>query len=279
MERFGDGTLRWRVEPKLSFGVLPFTEIELRVPVLRVLPRAPAATTTGVASLAFGALHAFNLETTFIPAVAIAGEIVLPVGSLASPRGMYAFKGVMTKTLPWLRVQLNVSGGSWNVRPTPTVQPGTCGTGQPGVPPCNFPPAPPDVPCDVAPAFPPVRSPISGDLLFGRCAASITAPAAGAVLIPRTSGMRWMGGVGVDRALPLRSLLIAANVVVERYYGLYAESDWTAEVGVRRQMTPQLVFDVGVGRRFHGATQATSVMLGFTYGIPTTFLGKTGGDS
>ena len=89
--------------------------------------------------------------------------------------------------------------------------------------------------------------------------------------------MRWMAGIGVDRALPLRSVLIAADVVVERFSGLSALSDWIAEIGVRRQMTPQLVADVGVGRRFHGATPATSVTLGFSYGIATSLLRRHGG--
>ena len=76
LERMGDGTLRWRLEPKLAYGVLPFTEIELRAPVMRIVPRAPAATSTGIASLGLGAMHAFNLETSTVPAIALGGEFL-----------------------------------------------------------------------------------------------------------------------------------------------------------------------------------------------------------
>ena len=87
-----------------------------------------------------------------------------------------------------------------------------------------------------------------------------------------------MAALGLDRALPLASTLIAADIVVERFYGLYGLTDWTAEIGLRRQLTPQLVADVGVGRRFRGATPATSVTIGFTYGMATAFLrGLPGG--
>jgi len=88
-----------------------------------------------------------------------------------------------------------------------------------------------------------------------------------------------MAVFAVDHALPLESTLFVADVVAERVYGLYPLTDWTAEVGLRRQLTPQLVGDFGVARRFRGSTTATSVTLGFTYGfaIPLwrTLLGGT----
>src|SRR5689334_16421240 len=40
VERFASGATRWRSDPKLSFGVAPFTEIELRVPLLMVDSRS-----------------------------------------------------------------------------------------------------------------------------------------------------------------------------------------------------------------------------------------------
>ena len=68
-EWVGNGTERFRVEPKLSYGILPMTEIELRVPVLYVRGAGSAAT-TGIASAGVGALHAFNVETRW-PALAL----------------------------------------------------------------------------------------------------------------------------------------------------------------------------------------------------------------
>ena len=67
------------------------------------------------------------------------------------------------------------------------------------------------------------------------------------------SGSRWIFGVAADRALPLRSVLIAMDVFAERYSGLAAPVDWTTEVGVRRQLTPRTVIESTLGRRFTGA--------------------------
>src|SRR5205814_1038887 len=83
-------TARFRVEPKLSYGILPMTEIELRVPVLYVRA-AGSAPTTGIASTGIGALHAFNVETQW-PALALAAEAVLSVGPLSAPTGSYSAK-------------------------------------------------------------------------------------------------------------------------------------------------------------------------------------------
>src|SRR4051812_32251288 len=39
VERLGDGSYRWRAEPKISVGALPFTELGLRVPYTGVRSR------------------------------------------------------------------------------------------------------------------------------------------------------------------------------------------------------------------------------------------------
>jgi hypothetical protein len=139
-EWLSDGTQRLRFEPKLAYGVLPLTEIELRVPFVHV--QASGTTPTdGVASAGVGALHAFNVETS-LPAVAVAGELVLPVGSLSAPVASYSLKGLLTKTFTTARLQLNVGGGTWSVRPSAVVPQGyTCGNA-PGVPPCLIPDLP-----------------------------------------------------------------------------------------------------------------------------------------
>jgi hypothetical protein len=82
------------------------------------------------------------------------------------------------------------------------------------------------------------------------------------------SGPRFMAGIGVDHAIALSSTLLLADFVVERFVDLYDTADLTAEVGIRQQLTPQFVLDVGVGRRFGGTTRATSVTLGVSYELP-----------
>jgi hypothetical protein len=255
-EWVSDGTARQRVEPKLSYGVLPMTEIELRVPLVRSQSPGSAAT-VGIASAAVSALHAFNVETRW-PALAITGEVVLPVGSLSAPTTSYSVKGLLTKTLPFGRVEVNAGGGTWSIRlppPGPVATPNQCG--DPGQPPC----LPPDVPCSVAPAN-------ASGLSFACAPSTIASFSSAAPTTQRGSGAHWTAALGFDHTFPLVSTLIVADVVVDRFDGLYPLNDWTAEVGMRKQLTPKVVADLGVSRRFAGTTQATWVTLGTSYSVP-----------
>jgi hypothetical protein len=242
----------------VAYGILALTEVELRVPIVQV--SAPnALTKLGVASAGVGALHALNVETAW-PALAIAGEWVLPVGSLSAPIGSYSLKGLMSKTFRVARVQLNVGGGTWSVRSSPVELPQgyTCGNA-PGVPPCLI----PDVPCSVIPVG------TSGAPAFA-CAPPTLPPGTPAVasVRSRSTGPHWTAALGIDHSFPLASTLIAASVIVDRFAGLYSRDDWTAEIGARRQLTPQTVFDLGIGRRFAGTTQSTSFGIGISYSTP-----------
>jgi hypothetical protein len=259
-ERLGDGTERFRLEPKIAYGILARTEFELRVPLMDV--RAPnARETVGVASIAVGALHAFNIETGATPAFAVAGELVAPAGSLSAPTGSYSLKGLLTKTFPLGRVHVNVGGGTWSVRlPMPSPAGGTVCGNAPGVPPCTI----PDVPCDIVPASP-AASRIAPRFF---CAAPATLTTSLVSAVPPPTGAHWTAGIGLDHTWPMISTVMTADVVVDRFAGLYPLNDWTAEVGVRHQLTPQLIADVGVGRRFAGTTQSTSVVFGMSYSAP-----------
>jgi hypothetical protein len=256
-EWVSDGTQRLRYEPKLSFGVLPLTEIEIRLPIVHTRSAA-APPSTGIASAAIGGLHAFNVETRW-PAFALAGEAVLPVGSLSANTASYSAKGLMTKTFPFLRLQLNVAGGTWSVRPTPVAPLSGGGTlcgNAPGVPPCLI----PDLPCNVVPTAIDGPSP--------SCMPSTATTSAIAAATSPTTGAHWMASLGIDHTWPLISALGVADVVVDRFVGLYPLDDWTAELGLRRQVAPQLVFDLGLSRRFAGTTQSTSITAGLSYSAP-----------
>jgi hypothetical protein len=258
-EWLGDGTQRVRIEPKLAYGVLPMTEIELRLPIASV--QGPnSRSVTGIASAAIGALHAFNVETRW-PALALAAEAVLPVGSLSAPTGSYSAKGLLSKTFPFARIHLNVAGGTWSARPPPAASaPGgtLCGNA-PGVPPCLI----PDVPCDLVPGARGSPGPSFA------CAAEASAEHASAAAgTQRFTGAHWSAALGIDHTLPLISTLVGADIVVDRFTGLYPLDDWTAEIGVRRQVSPQLVADFGVGRRFAGTTQSTTISAGLTFATP-----------
>ena len=77
-----------------------------------------------------------------------------------------------------------------------------------------------------------------------------------------------MAGLGVDHAFGLWSTLVVADVVVERYVHLYRDAEVVAELGVRHQLTPQIVVDVGIGRRFTGPARANSMVIGLSYDMP-----------
>ena len=255
-EWLGDGSQRQRLEPKIAYGVLPMTEIEMRVPFVRTRA-ADGSATAGVASTAIGALHAFNVETRW-PALAIAGEAVLPIGTLSAPAASYALKALATKTFHFGRVELNAGGGSWSIRlppQGPVATPNQCG--DPGQPPC----LPPDVACNTVPT--------AGSGLASSCAPSAATTAAPSVAgTRRSTGAHWTASLGVDHTLPLVSTLLAASMSMDRFEGLYPLTDWTAEVGLRTQLSPQMVADLGVGRRFAGTTQSTSVSIGVSYATP-----------
>lgn len=60
---------------------------------------------------------------------------------------------------------------------------------------------------------------------------------------------RWLAGVAVDHVLPLRAMLLIANVYAVQPV---QQSDlrWTAGAGVRYQLNPYLAVDAGAGREF-----------------------------
>ena len=76
---------------------------------------------------------------------------------------------------------------------------------------------------------------------------------------------RWMAGLAIDRTFPLRSTLVTADVFVEQPLDDDAELQWNVEAGLRRQVSPVLAFDAGIGRRITGDDQGWFVTLGSAY--------------
>jgi hypothetical protein len=276
LERLDDGTYRWRSEPKLSFGVLPMMSFELRAPIMHLVrPGVGGRRTTGLAGIGVGALRALNVERSRLPALALAGEALVPAGAFSSGRTSYAIQMLATKTTPIVRTHVNASLGTYGVRaprliaaPGPTCPPGFVPAPGGG---CEEYVVPPDVPCAVNP-----RGTGDPEWAMSRVDASLLArpssqSASGCSTAPRQQiaerpyGLRWAAGVGIDRTFPLQSMLVTADVFAERFLGLYPNVDWTAELGIRRQWSPKVVVDLGVARRFAGSTRSSSVTLGVTY--------------
>jgi hypothetical protein len=219
LERAGNA---WHaeVEPELAFGLFPRTHLSLGFPMVSVptgdLVRAPSSSsvpfdgsvrTTGLSGLHMSVFHQLNVETR-IPAFAVRGEVLLPVGAFAADRAYPAITGIVTRTIPALGA-VRVHGN-----------------------------------------------------------ASVTFGDAPNVAELRDNGPiaelphRWMAGVSMDRAFPLKSTLIAAEVFAQR--GLVEASDvvWNAGAGVRHQVSPRIVFDVGVGRALSGPEKQWSFTVG-----------------
>ncbi len=99
-----DDTRFWSLHPEATIGILPRTQVQFAMPIAYV--DAPSTSMRGVAGLEVSVLHALNMETS-IPALAVAGDISLPVGPLGGTATYGTLKGIMTRTLPWARFHGN----------------------------------------------------------------------------------------------------------------------------------------------------------------------------
>jgi hypothetical protein len=262
-ETLGSGARRWRVEPKMAYGFAAFTDVELRVPYIVVdSPDPEAPLRSGVGGVALGVMHAFGVERQSRPALALAAEWIAPVGALSAPIGSYSIKGIATKTFARARAHVNVAYGTYSSQVSICALPRPINVPTPpGCTPNNivF-----DPPCDVVPLATGVAA------MTAQC---MERPAAQLEEQPfdplRNVGMRWLAGAGLDHAFALSSTLLTADFVAERFAGLFARTDLSAEIGARRQWTPQLVLELGLTRHFVGLLRANSVSIGAGYGIAT----------
>ena len=105
LERANGGVYTWGIEPEIAYGVLPRTHVEVGVPIAYV-DRGPVGKTVAAAGLDISMLHNLNAETA-IPALGIAGELLLPFGGLAPENAYFSAKGIATRTLTWARFHFN----------------------------------------------------------------------------------------------------------------------------------------------------------------------------
>jgi hypothetical protein len=268
LERLEGGITRTRLDPGITWGALPQTEIGVRLPVVWLDVPGSRTRTAGVAGVAVRVMHAFNLETPGVPAFGLSTEALLPAGGLAAPGTSYIVKAMASKRGPRGRWHVNVGGGAYSVRTASAVAADSlCADGTSG---CSGPPIIIDLPCYVGPSSdstlrvdaPGSRSGARANRLCAGSAADASPTQRAIPNTPKGSGARWMIGAGVDRPMALKSLLLSANVLVERFEGLYAQADAYAESGVRWQASPRTVVDAGVSWRFAGAIRSLSLTLG-----------------
>jgi hypothetical protein len=78
---------------------------------------------------------------------------------------------------------------------------------------------------------------------------------------------RWLAGVAIDRAFPLRALLLMGEVVASQPIRDEEDVQWEVAAGLRYQHSPRLALDAGVGRRLSGDHRATWLNVGAAYAI------------
>jgi hypothetical protein len=115
LERGRGGLYRWGLEPEIAYGILPRTHVEIGVPLGFV--DASGSRRSGIAGIELGVLHNLNVETHTLPALALAVDVLAPVGSLAPAETYASLKGIVTRSLVWARVHAN---GSYTLGDDPT---------------------------------------------------------------------------------------------------------------------------------------------------------------
>ena len=244
LERLSLGRYRLQYEPRVAYGILPRTEVSLRMPSFY---REPSISPRGgIAGVGVGAEYQLVTEGLHVPAIALAGEAFIPTGPNAL-RESYSVKGLLTRSMPIGRLHLNAGYGSFPVREV-------TGGGGVLVPPVI------DGPCDF-------EVPETGMPMRAFCGAGGMAEV-GSLATVVVTRYRWIAGAGVDKSFALKSLLFAADVFVEKYEKIGRPADWTAEGGARKQLTQFMVVDAAFGRRFTGISPSWFATAGTTFTLP-----------
>lgn len=250
-DELSDLRTRLQYEPHISYGILSRTEAWLRLPMF--YRERAAAPRGGIAGFGAGAMYQLNLETQHLPAVAFASEFFHPLGPNALPSS-FSFRALATRSFAPGRLHLNASIASYAVQAQPSLIV-TC----PGNV-CGGTPLPPlDGPCSIA-----AQTSVA-PALFCAAPESGTQLVAGRALpgdIEKHG--HWLLGAGIDKPFPLASVLLVGDVFAEKFEGIGRKTDVTAEIGARRQMTPQVVLAGALGRHFKGAGLSTFLTLSMT---------------
>jgi hypothetical protein len=101
------GAYGWSVAPSVAVGLLPRTEFELGA--AWAWADGPESR-GGLAGVELGVLHALNIETRGLPALALEAEVLLPVGSEAPDAVFTTLGAIVTRTVGRSRLHLNAAG-------------------------------------------------------------------------------------------------------------------------------------------------------------------------
>ncbi len=98
---------RIEIEPEVAWGVWPRTQLEVGVPIART--RRGGATSFGGAGIDVAVLHALNVESVTLPALAVGARLLLPTGPFGPTRTIPTFSAIATRTFSAGRLHLNAS--------------------------------------------------------------------------------------------------------------------------------------------------------------------------
>jgi hypothetical protein len=240
LERLSLGRYRLQYEPRIAYGAFPRGEISIRVPSFyrerSVSPRG------GIAGVGVGAEYQILMEGLHLPALALAGEAFIPTGPNAIQTTV-SVKGLITRTFSFARFHVNGSYGNFAIRSAPA--------GGVLAPPVI------DGPC----VFETPDSDLPIRAFCGAGGGALTQTAAASEIVTKP---RWSAGGAVDKSFGLRSLIVVADVFVEKLEGIGRPADWSAEGGARKQINQLLVIDAGIGRRFTGISPSWFATMGTT---------------
>ena len=76
---------------------------------------------------------------------------------------------------------------------------------------------------------------------------------------------RWFAGIAVDKAFPLKAMLLTVETYARRPMEAGQDVEYTMGGGARYQLTPTLAIDAGAGRRLNGADPAWFLTFGTAY--------------
>jgi hypothetical protein len=110
LAREAGGVYHWELEPEVAYGILPRTSIEVGLP-FAIVDGGTAGRRSGVAGLDLSLFHNLNVETLTLPALAIRGDVLLPLGSLGPDRAYPAVAGLATRTFSGVRIHVNAEYG------------------------------------------------------------------------------------------------------------------------------------------------------------------------
>lgn len=241
-ERIANGVYRFIAEPHLAYGLLPRTQVEFGVPL--EMRDASGRRQSGIVGIDVSGMHNFNNESRFVPALALWLGARLPVGALAAEGARIGARGLMTRTFSAGRVHLNAEYST-------STQTTSCTT------------APNSTVCD---SFDDGHICFRATPVNASCRAALPATRVAAAETGTTSQKgRWAGGIAVDRAFPLRSMLVVASLFADREAASDAPTELTAEAGVRWQLGPSSVLDAGIGRHFTGTDRSWFITSGLAF--------------